>query len=267
MTAGYYGLAGDPFSRQFNKQANCFQSADYRQASARLGHLKDTRGIGVMTAAPGLGKSLTLRYFSEGLNQNLFKPVYISLSTVTVVEFYRQLCAELGIEGAYGKAAQVKAIKGQIEYMYKEKRQTLVLSLDEAQYLCHDILKDLKMLTNFNYDSMCCFALVLCGEPHLRDILKRPAHEALRQRIVVNYDFAGLQDSEVKDYVLHKIRCAAGAETIIDGSAITALHGLAQGNPRVIDNLMSDALVIGGQLRKQVIDAEVIMAAADNRAL
>lgn len=33
-----------------------------------------------------------------------------------------------------------------------------------------------------------CFALVLIGLPHINSILAKPVHEALAQRIVVNYN-------------------------------------------------------------------------------
>ena len=48
---------------------------------------------------------------------------------------------------------------------------------------------------------------------------------------------------------------------------MASVHSLSQGNPRVIDTLMTDALTIGAQMDKKVIDAEVIMAAANNRQL
>ena len=38
-------------------------------------------------------------------------------------------------------------------------------------------------------------------------------------------------------------------------------------NPRLIDNLMTDALTIGSQQDRKVIDAEIIRAAVDNQGL
>ena len=92
-------------------------------------------------------------------------------------------------------------------------------------------------------------------------------HEALRQRITVHYNFAGLSDSEVAQYVLHKISCAGGAPSIIGQAALSAIHSHSQGNPRLVDNLMTDALVLGAQMDKKSIDAEVILAAVNNQNL
>lgn len=266
MSDNYYGLSFDPFDKAFNTKDNVFRSKDFIAASSRLNHLKDVRGLGVFTAAPGMGKSMALRYFAENLNPNLYKVIYTSLSTITVGEFYKQLCDNMGISDAYGKVGRVKAIKEEIEYMYREKKQTLILIIDEAQYLNTSILTDLKMLMNFRYDSLNCFVLILCGESYLCSTLNKPIHISLKQRIIVHYEYEGLKDDEVKEYVLHKIRSASGSETIIDHSALSALHSYSSGNPRVIDNLMSDALILGAQLDKKVIDADIILAAADNRS-
>ena len=160
-----------------------------------------------------------------------------------------------------------RAIQEQIFYLYKEKKQPLLLAVDEAQYLSTGILEDIKMLMNYGYDSVNCFTLVLCGEPHLNNTLRKPIHEALRQRITVHYNFSGLTDSEVAQYVLHKLACAGGSTTIIDQAALSAVHSHSQGNPRLVDNLMTDALALGAQMEKKTIDTEIILAAVSNQNL
>ena len=152
-------------------------------------------------------------------------------------------------------------------YLYKEKKQPLILAVDEAQYLNYNILRDLKMLMNYRYDSLNCFSLVLVGEPYLNHILEKQVHEALRQRITVHYDYEGLSDKEVPEYIRHKLELAGASVSILGGDAVSAVHGYSEGNPRKIDNLMTDALTIGAQQDKQTIDAEVILAAANNQSL
>lgn len=61
-------------------------------------------------------------------------------------------------------------------------------------------------------------------------------------------------DEEVAKYVSHKIQMAGGSLSILSEAALSAVHGYAQGNARMIDNLMTDALIIGEQTEKQVID-------------
>lgn len=160
-----------------------------------------------------------------------------------------------------------RSIQERLYYLYKEKRQPFICILDEAQYLNSNILRDLKMLMNQKYDSVNCFSLILSGEPYLNHILEKQVNEALRQRIVVHYNFHGLTDQEVPDYIRKKIRAAGGGPGIIDTAAISSVHSYSQGNTRLIDNVMTDAMTIGSQMEKKVIDADVMLAAINNQTL
>lgn len=262
----WFGLSHNPFLKHGIPEKDCFRSRDFNEMYGALDYVKDAHGIAVFTARPGDGKTFVLRAFSQELNPNLYHMDYICLSTVSIAEFYKQLCAVLGLSPKGGKPGMFKAIKEQIWYLYKEKRQPLIIAIDEAQYLNTAILNDLKMLMNYDYDSLNCFTLILCGEPYLNATLKKPVHEALRQRVTAHYEFQGLTDEEVPAYVRHKIRYAGGSEQIIDAAALSALNGMSQNNPRVIDNIMSDALTIAMQSEKHVIDADVILAAVNHQS-
>ena len=131
----FYGLSCNPFDKHSLKISDSFESADQRSMMNRLFYLKDVRGIGVFTASPGMGKSYCLQQFEASLNKNLYDMKYICLSTVSVGEFYKQLCDRLGLEAKGGKTVMFKAIQDRIHYLYKEKKQPLILAVDEAQYL------------------------------------------------------------------------------------------------------------------------------------
>lgn len=266
MYNDFYGLTFNPFAKGISEK-DSFLSADFKEMTHRLNYLKDIRGIGVFTASPGMGKSYCLRCFAKSLNPNLYQMVYLCLSTISVAEFYKQFCQALGLSDKGGKTVMFKAIQEQVYYLCKEKRQPLILAIDEAQYLNTGILNDLKMLMNYGYDSLNCFTLILCGESHLNNTLNKPVHEALRQRITVHYNYSGLDDSEVVSYIFHKIERAGGSRTIIDDAALSAIHSFSHGNPRLIDNLMTDAIALGAQLKKNTIDSEIILAAVDNQKL
>ena len=266
MYNDFYALSFNPFDKSISEK-DSFLSRDFQEMTHRLNYLKETRGIGVFTARPGMGKSYCLRCFSKSLNPNLNHMVYLCLSTISVAEFYKQFCSVLGVSDKGGKTGMFKAIQEQVCYLYKEKRQPLLLAIDEAQYLSTGILNDIKMLMNYGYDSINCFTLILCGESHLNDILRKPVHEALRQRITIHYNYNGLDDKEVASYILHKLERAGGSKSIIEDAALTAIHGYSQGNPRLIDNLMTDALAFGSQAGKKTIDTDIILAAVDNQNL
>lgn len=154
MYNSFYGLTFNPFDKQQLREKDHFISRDFTEMTNRLNYLKDIRGIGVFTARPGMGKSYALRCFAASLNPSLYHMEYLCLSTISVADFYKQLCAILGVSDKGGKTGMFKAIQEQITYLYKEKRQPLLLAIDEAQYLNTGILNDIKMLMNYGYDSV-----------------------------------------------------------------------------------------------------------------
>jgi type II secretory pathway predicted ATPase ExeA len=267
MFKAFYGLSKNPFDKQSLSEKDAFVSKDHREMTARLAYLKNIRGIGVFTSPPGFGKTFALRRFAATLDRNLFSLAYVCLATVSLTEFYRQLCTALGIDVSHSKSAMFKSVQERLYHLFKEKKRPLILLLDEAHELNAAILKDIKMIMNHDFDSVNCFTLALVGEPHLNNILEKPVHEALRQRIAVHYNFEGLSDDETERYIFHKLRVAGAADSVLGEGTLPAIVGYSRGNPRLLDNLMTEALLLGAQLEKPVIDTELLMAAVNNLAL
>ena len=77
MFNDHYALAFNPFDKQQIKESDRFESQDFKEMTSRLDYLKDTRGIGLFTASPGMGKTYCLRCFSKELNPNLYNLIYM----------------------------------------------------------------------------------------------------------------------------------------------------------------------------------------------
>lgn len=266
MFKAFYGLSFNPFDKALPEN-HAFHSRDHEQMLSRLDYLKNTRGIGLFTAPPGMGKTYALRCFAKNLNPNLFQLSYICLSTVSVSEFYHQFCLELGLDSSSKKTIMFRSIQERLIYLLKEKRKTFILAVDESQYLSTGILRDIKMLLNTHFDSLDCFALVLIGQPFLGSILEKPVHESLKQRIVVYYNYEGLSADEAKEYIYSRIDVAGGARTIIDDAALHAVANFCQGTPRIINSVMTHALILGTQLQAPTINTEIILSASNNLSL
>ncbi len=266
MFKSFYGLSFNPFDKSLN-EGYAFKSRDYQQMFSRLDYLKNTRGIGLFTAPPGMGKTFALRCFAKGLNPNLFQLSYICLSTVSVSEFYHQFAFELGLDYSSKKTIMFRNIQERLLYLFKEKRKTFILAIDESQYLNPGIFRDIKMLMNVHFDSLDPLALIFIGQPYLTSILEKPVHESLKQRIIVHYNYEGLSSDEAKDYIYSRIEAAGGAPSLINEAAVHAVANFCQGTPRIINTLMTDALILGTQLKEITIDTEIILAASNNLAL
>jgi type II secretory pathway predicted ATPase ExeA len=265
MFKAFYGMSDNPFEKSAPAK-HCFRSKDFNEMSGRLRYVAETRGIAVFTSPPGGGKTYALRCFAESLNPNLHQMAYICLSTVSVTQFYQQLCASLGVERSPSKSTMFSAIQAQTLALYKS-RKPFILALDEVHDLDTRILKDIKMIMNHGFDSINTFTFILLGEPHFNNTLEKPVHESLRQRVSVHYNFECLSADETAAYVAHKLESAGSSLALMGEGATAAIHGHSHGRPRLIDNLMLDALTLGAQMQKNVIDTEIILAAINNQAL
>lgn len=266
MFRQYYGMSMNPFDKDVPAK-DAFPTQDTAAMKGRLEHLAKHPGIGVFTSLSGQGKTFSLRCFAQGLNPNMVRFYYVCLSTVSTMEFYRQLCAVLGVEPSYKKSAMFRSLQEFFENMSANKHVHCMVCLDEAQYLSNDILRDLKMLCNFSMDSKNCFSLLLLGQPVLSNTLMHQPHEALRQRIVINYRFQGLSEQEAVDYVKNRLALAGASPQIFDDSAILSAYGGSTGSVRKLNLIVTKALMIGAQHAKPNIDTDIVLAAINDSEL
>ena len=191
MYRAYWNMEFDPFSKEIDIK-NLFKTNDFNEALTRLEFLNTTKGIGLFTGNPGSGKTYAVKYFLENLNSNLYKIVYLPLTTISVMDFYQALAISLGLETCRSKTKLFFDIQNYIKQLVQEQKKNLVIAIDEAQLLSKEILTDIKILFNFDMDSKNMVTLILIGLPVINHTLSKRVFEDLAQRIVMKYDFNGI---------------------------------------------------------------------------
>jgi len=260
-----YGLEFNPFLK--NSKDIIFTGNEFREARFRLDYLASTKGFGLLTGAPGRGKTTLVRHWAAELNTSLFKVIYSSLSTLTVLEFYRNLASSLGATPSYRKAENFSIIQGEINRLAIDKKKTPVIIIDEANYISNAILNDLKILFNFEMDSRDRAVILLVGLPQLVNTLELGMHEPLRQRIIANYNLDGFSKEEARQYISAKLKGAGCVQTVFDEQAIEAIINSADGTARMINKLCNSAMVIGNTRGQTVITADTAMQAVNENTL
>ena len=260
-----YGLEFNPFIK--NTKDIIMETSDMAEARARLKYLGSTRGFGILTGSPGRGKSTSARIWASSLNPSLFKVVYSSLSTLTVMDFYRQIASGLGAAPSFRKNDLFDDIQREIKRLALEKRITPVIIIDEADKLNHKVLGDLQIMFNFEMDSRDLAVILLVGQPRLNTTLNQSTHESLRQRIVMNYHMCGISKEEGRTYIKKKLEGAGCQQTVFDTNATEAILNSANGTPRMINKICNRSLMIGASLGKSIIDSDTVQKAIDDTQL
>ena len=257
-----YGLEFNPFIK--STKEFLVETSEYREVQARLNYLNQVKGFGLITGQPGMGKTTAIRNWTRSLNSAAYKVVYISMSTLTVLEFYRLLAEELGYEPAFRKQENFKIIQNAINRYVVEKRITPVFILDEANYMKSATLNDLKMLFNFEMDSLNKAVVLLSGLPQLSNTLSLASQEPLAQRIISNYEMQALSLEEGLHYLKEKQTLAGSHMEIFACNAAEAIVNAGTGIPRMIDKIANQALMIGNKLNENIISEETIMKTVED---
>lgn len=254
-----YGIEFDPFQK--NAIEIPFVSQEWEEVMFRLNYLRDTKGFGLLTGLPGCGKTTIVRHWASKLNPSSYTVVYTSLSTLSVNEFYRTLACGLGLQPAHRKADNFRSIQAEIMRLSVEKHKTPVFILDEVEHISNGILNELRMLFNFEMDSKDRAVVLLVGLSSINRTLNLRIHEPLQQRIIMNYNIDGLSKENGRAYIQEKLKGAGCTQPIFDESAIEAILNKADGVPRIINKLCSEALLIGNSHSQSTITRETAMDA------
>lgn len=263
MYKEFYGLSFNPFGKEIPAE-KLFLSKDLKQFESRMNYFTKVKGFSVTFGRTGMGKTSCIRHYTSQLNPQLFKVVYIPLSSVTVSEFYRNLCVGLSLIPKRRKADMFHQIQDHIINLSHTKKQTPFFILDECQFISSSILHELRMLFNFRMDSKNYAMVLLSGQSSFINQLNLHVHEPLRQRTIVHHECIGLKDDEVADYVTTLLEYASLKNPLFSEDAFEAIASAASGSPRMVSHLAEKSMMIGAQKNLSMLDSTVVQDAFES---
>ena len=254
----WFGLKRFPFDKNIKTQ-QVLDTEPFKECLARLDYLKRRGGILLLTGDPGVGKTLILRRYVDSLNENLFRPYYTPLSTLSRADLLYHLNRLLGLPQRLSKSAVYTQIQKTLLESKEQQGKTILLIIDEAHLLQSGPLEELRLLTNFKMDSYDPFILILSGQSDLRRTLEFAVMEPLNQRIAIRYHMPGLSPKESQLYVTHHLTLAGAKEPLLDEQALQAVHELSFGIPRKIGAITEAALTYAMFDHKRSVTADMVL--------
>ena len=260
MFKQYFGMKFNSFDKEIDS-ANLYAGKDLIELEGRLKFMLENRGIFLLVGEPGSGKTAALRKFADGLGPSLYRPFYLSLTTVTVNDFYAELASKLGEQPKYRKIDLYHQIQSAISYLYFEQRITPVIIFDELHMASTAILDDIRMLFNFKMDSINPFVLILAAQPLIRTKLALNMSSPLKQRIINKYSMQGLSLPETSEYISSRMALAGVVRDVFTEQAISAIHASSNGFPRNINNIVTTCFMYCKWKGIDTVDEEVVYQA------
>ncbi len=170
----------------------------------------------------------------------------------------------LGVDGTIDQHMLLKELTLALLNFAREGKR-VVVCLDEAQAMPLESLEVLRLLTNLETEKRKLMQVILFGQPELDERLKADSVRQLRQRISFQYELKGLHRDEMDRYLRYRLAVAGfKGETLFDASAVSLLHRVTRGTPRLANIVAHKALMLAfAEGRQQVLTRHVRKAAAD----
>jgi len=248
----FYGLKRVPFAKEV-EAAQMWMDPSREAAVSRLEEAMHRRLHALVRGEPGVGKNCVVRALKARLSETAFRVVYIANVTVGRRDFYRQLSLALGLEPHGTVAAVFEAVQREIRGSWSEHRIHPVLVIDEAHLMPDATLSHLHVLANFDMDSRPLLSLVLVGLPELHDRLRLGVHRSLLTRLGTMVDIGVTTPEDTAAYVRHRLEVAGARADCFASDAMTLIHELTAGVPRVIDIVAEQALIEGAEKSERLI--------------
>ena len=262
MYASYFGLSDNPFAITPDPRF-LFLSARHTEALAHLLYgVTESGGFIQLTGEVGTGKTTLVRTLLEKLPDNVDAALIIN-PRVSLLEFVRSICRELGIDWKPAQTPQdlIDALNAQLLKAH-EKGRRVVLIVDEAQGLSAEVLEQVRLLTNLETRQQKLLQIILVGQPELRELLARTELRQLAQRITGRYHLMPLSGGETRAYVNHRLTVSGAMAPIFTGSAVRVLQRITGGIPRLI-NIICDRALLGAYTHElRQVDAGMVRRAA-----
>jgi general secretion pathway protein A len=263
MYTSYFGLEEKPFSIAPNPDY-LFMSDRHREALNHLTYgLGDTGGFVLLTGEVGTGKTTLSRHLMANLPENT-QAAFILNPTLSSQELLATLCDELKIR--YRKTgATLKTLTDKIQQKllknHSDNINTLLI-IDEAQHLQPEVLEQLRLLTNLETNTKKLLQVILIGQPELQQLLQRRDLRQLAQRITARYHLLPLNRQEVEQYLKHRLSVAKCFRNIFDKSAVSAIHKICNGIPRLMNLLAERSLINAYNSNNALVNRKIVLQAA-----
>ncbi len=256
MYESFYRLNGSPFL--LNPDPSFFFAS--RGHNSAFSHLKygifQGEGFIVITGEIGAGKTTVVRAMIEQVDPSRLVTAQLVSTQLEADDLLRSVATAFGLPAQTGTKAQLLATIEAflLSLVPQDKRALLVV--DEAQNLSQRALEELRMLSNFQLGQRALLQSVLVGQPELRQLLRAPNMEQLRQRITSSYHLGPLDRDETRRYIEHRLRHVGWTgEAIFADDVFLLIHQATGGVPRRVNSLCNRLLLFGYLNEKRALDA------------
>lgn len=256
----YFGFTKTPFPQNLHVK-NLWQTDQLLAVAERVKYSVELGAIAILTGEIGTGKSSALRYAMSGFHPSEYQVLFVTATTGSVIETYKQICSAFKIDvTSCSKSFLIQQIKSSVLASFS-KRQKVILVMDEASLLRLDVFKELHTLTQFDQEDG-SLPMILAGQNSLIDALQFQPSRSFASRVVARSKLEPLKMTEVEQYLIHHLTLAGVSKNLFTDQAITAIHKLSSGMLRKMNHVARGALMAAANQKAQLVQPEHVQIAS-----
>jgi general secretion pathway protein A len=246
MYEDFFGFRERPFDLTPNPRFLVLTESHREALSNLIYGISSRKGITLLIGEAGSGKTTIIRTALERQPERVHC-VHVHNPTLSREEFVQMLALRFGLSEA---AAQSKTrMLMELEALLRSRRErgeTSVLILDEAQSLPLDLLEEIRLLANIETDDEKLVQVIIAGQPEIVDRLNSQSLRQLKQRVALRCHLRPLTLPETAGYIGGRIRAAGGVDArVFTREAVSLIHEASLGLPRTV-NVIADNALLGG---------------------
>ena len=257
MFEAFFGFIGVPFSRDIPVN-QLLETASHKELLGRLNYVARTRAFGVFTGDAGTGKTTAIRKFSQALDTNTYRVLYLSDSALTPRNFYWETLHELGYEPRFYRGDAKRQFQKALAALVDNEHKTPVVIVDEAHLLSREMLEEIRFLLNLRMDSYSALSLILVGQTELRETLKLQVNKAISQRVDMRFHLPVLSREETTAYIAKHLAAVRASGDIFTQAAIGVIHEYCEGIPRNMNKVAIACLMAASGQNQKLIDDHLV---------
>ena len=261
----HFALKREPFSIVPDPDF-LYPSQQHRQAVAHLKYGLDREGgFILLTGEVGTGKTTLTRTMLQRIPAHV-RVAYVLNSKLNETDLLASICDELAIKLQKSKNLSfskicIDALNQDLLASHAKGQKTLIV-IEEAQNLSADVLETLRLLSNLETNTHKLLHILLVGQPELLEILGQKQLRQLNQRVVSRFHLLPLDQSELSNYINHRLHHAGAAGPIFDQGCIKALFRLTKGVPRLINLICHQSLLAAYSLGDKSVSPALVKDAS-----
>jgi general secretion pathway protein A len=263
MYNSFFGFSENPFNLTPDPRY-LFMSPSHKEAIEHMLYgISERKGFIVITGGIGNGKTTLCRTLLNLLGSDT-RSALIFNSYISDMELLKGINQEFGIQMPPESGTKKDYIDALNRFLLDifTKGGNAVLIIDEAQNLSHDVLEQIRMLSNLETEKEKLIQIVLMGQPELHGILSGPSMRQLNERVMVRYKLKLISFKDIRGYMEHRMVVAGGhGSARFTNSAVRNIYSYSGGNPRRINNLCDRSLLIAYVKGKHDISGNIIKKA------